>query len=94
MRSGLVESAQTAGRTKTYLGEQYHRIAARRGKRRAAVAVAHSLIVIIYHILASGRSYEDLGYRYFDERDRQCTTQRLVRRLSALGYNVTLDLVA
>jgi len=94
LRSGLVEAAQSAGRTKTYLGEQYHRIAARRGKRRAAVAVAHSLIVIVYYILASERSYEDLGYRYFDERDRVRTTQRLVRRLSALGYNVTLDLVA
>jgi transposase len=94
LRGALVEAAQTAGRTKTYLGEQYHRIAARRGKRRAAVAVAHSLIVIIYHVLSQGRSYEDLGYRYFDERDRQRTTQRLVRRLSALGYTVTLEAVA
>lgn len=91
LRSVLVEAAQAAGRTKTYLSEQYHRIAARRGKRRAAVAVAHSLIVIVYHILAKGRPYEDLGYRYFDERDRQRTTQRLVHRLTALGYNVSLQ---
>lgn len=94
LRSALVEAAQAAGRTKTYLGEQYHRIAARRGKRRAAVAVAHSIVVIIYHVLATGRTYEDLGYRYFDERDRQRTTQRLVRRLVALGYTVSLETAA
>jgi transposase len=91
LRSALVEAAQTAGRTKTYLGEQYHRIAARRGKRRAAVAVAHSIIVIAYHILAARHSYEDLGYRYFDQRDRQRTTQRLVQRLAGLGYSVSLQ---
>jgi len=89
LRSALVEAAQTAGRTKTYLAEQYHRIAGRRGKRRAAIAVAHSIIVIIYHLLAKGSTYEDLGYRYFDERDQQRTTRRLVQRLSALGYTVT-----
>ena len=94
LRTGLVEAAQAAGRTKTYLGEQYHRIAARRGKRRAAVAVAHSLIVIVYHILATERTFEDLGYRYLDERHRQRTTQRLVHRLSALGYTVTLETAA
>lgn len=94
LRSALVEAAQTAGRTKTYLGEQYHRIAARRGKRRAAVAVAHSIIVIIYHLLRESGTYEDLGYRYFDERDRQRTTHRLVQRLSALGYTVTLEAAA
>ncbi len=94
LRTGLVEAAQAAGRTKTYLGEQYHRIAARRGKRRAAVAVAHSLIVIVYHVLATERTFEDLGYRYLDERHRQRTTQRLVHRLSALGYRVTLEAAA
>src|SRR3990172_12659424 len=90
LRSALVEAAQTAGRTKTYLAEQYQRIAGRRGKRRAAIAVAHSIIVIIYHLLAKGSTYEDLGYRYFDERDQQRTTRRLVQRLSALGYTVAL----
>jgi transposase len=90
LRSALVEAAQTAGRTKTYLAEQYHRIAGRRGKRRAAIAVAHSIIVIVYHILAADRPYEDLGYHYFDQRDRQRTSRRLVQRLSALGYTVTL----
>lgn len=94
LRSGLVEAAQAVGRTKTYLGEQYHRIAARRGKRRAAVAVAHSLIVIVYHVLATERTFEDLGYRYLDERHRKRTAQRLVHRLSALGYAVTLETAA
>ena len=91
LRGALVEAAQSAGRTKTYLAEQYHRIAARRGKRRAAIAVAHSIIVIVYHVLDSGRPYEDLGYHYFDQRDRQRTSSRLVQRLSALGYTVTLE---
>jgi len=91
LRSGLVEAAQTTGRTKTYLGEQYHRLAARRGKRRAAVAVAHSIIQIIYHVLADDVTHYELGYRYFDERDRRRTTQRLVHRLSALGFTVTLE---
>jgi len=91
LRGALVEAAQTAGRTKTYLGQQYHRIAARRGKRRAAIAVAHTILVAVYHILARGTAYEDLGPQYFDARDRQRATQRLVRRLSSLGYIITLE---
>lgn len=91
LRSALIESAQTVGRTKTHLGEQYHRIGARRGKRRAAVAVAHSLIIIIYHLLKSGRPFEDLGYRYLDERQAARATQRYVRMLANLGYTVTLE---
>lgn len=91
LRGALVEAAQTVGRTKTHLGEQYHRIGARRGKRRAAVAVAHSLLIIIYHILKTEQPYEDLGRHYFDQRDTHRTTQRLVRRLSSLGYIVTLE---
>jgi transposase len=92
LRTLLVEAGQAAGRTKgTYLGAQYRRLAARRGKKRAAVAVGHSILVIIYHLLTDGRDYEDLGARYFDERDRQRVERRLVRRLEALGYAVTLE---
>jgi transposase len=91
LRTLLVEAAQAAGRTKgTYLGAQYRRLAARRGKKRAAVAVGHSILVIIYHLLTEGREYEDLGAQFFDERDRQRVERRLVRRLEALGYDVTL----
>ncbi len=94
LRTGLVGAAQAAGRTKTYLGAQYHRIAARRGRKRAAVAVAHSIIEIVYYLLTRGGTYQDLGLDYFDRRDQQRTTRRLVRRLEALGYGVTLEAFA
>jgi hypothetical protein len=92
LRSALIEAAQAAGRTRgTYLAAQYHRLAARRGKNKAAVAVGHSLLVIIYHLLRDGTLYQDLGPGYFDERDRQATQRRLVRRLEGLGYRVALE---
>ena len=92
LRSILVEAAQAAGHTKdTYLGAQYHRLVARRGGKKAAVAVAHSIIVIVYHMLRDGTVYEDLGPTYLDLRDRQALERRLVRRLEALGNKVTLE---
>ena len=92
LRVLLVQAAHAAARTKgTYLGAQYRRLAARRGKSRAAVAVGHSILVIIYHLLREGTLYQDLGPGYFDERDRQATQRRLVRRLEGLGYKVTLE---
>jgi transposase len=92
LRTLLVEAGQAAGRTKaTYLAAQYHRLAARRGKKRAAVAVGHTILVIIYHLLKRGTSYQELGGGYFDERDRQAVERRLIRRLEALGHKVTLE---
>jgi transposase len=92
VRAHLVEAAQAASRTKhTYLGAQYHRLAARRGKKKAAVAVAHSILVIAYHLLRDGTPYRDLGVRHFDERDRAAVQRRLVGRLEALGHKVTLE---
>jgi hypothetical protein len=92
LRALLVEAAQAAGRTKhTYLGAQYRRLAGRRGKKRAAVAVGHSILVIIYHLLTEERDYQDLGGQCFDERDRQRVERRLVQRLERLGYTVTLE---
>jgi transposase len=91
LRAALVEAAKAAGRSKkTYLGAQYRRIAARRGAKRAAVAVAHSILAIVYHLLTRHESYHDLGVTYFDERDRQAVERRLVKRLQALGYEVSL----
>ena len=88
----MVEAAQAAGRTKeTYLGQQFRRLAARRGKKKAAVAVAHSLLVIIYHLLKDGTEYQDLGVHYFAERDRQAAQRWLVRRLETLGYTVSVE---
>jgi len=91
LRAALIEAAKAAGRSKkTYLGAQYRRIAARRGAKRAAVAVAHSILVIVYHILTQHEPYHDLGVTYFDERDRQAVERRLVKRLQSLGYEVSL----
>jgi transposase len=88
----LVQAAHAAARTKnTYLAAQYRRLAARRGANRAAVAVAHSILVIAHHLLTRREPYQDLGGNYFDERKRDSVTHRLVRRLEKLGHHVTLD---
>ncbi|MDO8690819.1 MAG: IS110 family transposase [Dehalococcoidia bacterium] len=92
LRSALVEAAQSAAHTKgTYLASQYHRLAGRRGGKRAIMAVAHTILVTIYYMLTRGTTYTDLGGNYFDERDRQATIRRAVRRIEALGYTVTLE---
>jgi transposase len=87
----LVLAANAAARGKnTYLAAQYSRLAARRGKKKAIVAVAHSILVIVYHLLSRQEPYQDLGGNYFDERKRESVTNRLVRRLEKLGYHVAL----
>lgn len=92
LRRTLTLVAHAAGRTKnTYLAAQNHRLAARRGAKRATIAVAHSIIVIIYHVLTNQEPYRELGGNYFDERKRDAVTNRLVRRLGNLGYNVSLE---
>lgn len=92
LRLLLVEAAHAAAHTKnTYLSAQYRRLAARRGKKKAMIAVGHSILVIIYHILDQQVGYEELGGNYFDERDRQATEKQLVRRLEKLGYQVSLQ---
>ena len=92
LRSTLIEAARAAGRSKgTYLAAQYHRLAARRGSKRAAVAVGHTILLIIYRLLSQGDVYHDHGDRYFDERDRHSVERRLVARLEGLGYKVSLD---
>jgi transposase len=93
LRTALVEAAQAAARTKdTYLATQYRRLAARRGAKRAVVAVAHTILVLVYVLLTREQeSYHDLGSHYFDERDRHVVQRRLVRRLEALGYTVSLE---
>lgn len=92
LRRTLTLVAHAAARTKnTYLAAQYHRLAARRGAKRAIIAVAHSIVVIIYHLLTRDEPYQDLGSNYFDERKRDSVTNRLVRRLEKLGYEVALE---
>jgi transposase len=91
LRQALIEAAHGAARSKkTYLGAQYRRLVVRLGKKKAIVAVAHSILVIAYHVLTRREAYQDLGPNYFDEHDRQRVEERLVRRLKRLGYEVEL----
>ena len=95
LRALLVQAAHAGARKQdTYLGAQYRRLAARRGKSRAAVAVGHTILIIAYHLLRDGTDYHDLGSRYFDERDRRAVERRLVHRLEGLGYKVSLQQAA
>jgi hypothetical protein len=92
LRRTLAAVANVAGRTKnTYLAAQFRRIAARRGKGRAIVAVGHSVLVAIYYILSRHEPYRDLGAQYFDEQARDHVQRRLVHRLERLGFAVTLE---
>ncbi len=92
LREMLVEAAWGASHTRnTYLAAQYRRLAARRGAKRAALAVAHTILVIAYHIIQDGTVYQDLGSNYFDERERDRTIRRAVHRLERLGCKVSLE---
>jgi transposase len=92
LRATLVESAQAAARTKgTYLASQYARIKGRHGHNKAIIAVAHSILVITYHILQRQQPYDELGGDYFIERQSKDAYQRrLVNQLERMGYDVTL----
>lgn len=95
LRSALVEAARAAARTKnTYLSSQYHRLAARRGKNRAAVAVAHSILTIAYHIIKRKQPYIELGPTYYEERKRDTVIKQSIKKLESLGYKVTVESVA
>jgi transposase len=91
LRRALIEAAHGAAHTKEkYFQAQYRRLAARRGKQRAAVAVGHSLLVTGYYLITRQETYQDLGANYFDERDREGVKRRAVRRLEKLGFQVQL----
>ncbi len=95
LRRALVQAAHAASRARqTYPGAQYRRLAARRGKKRAAVAVAHTILGIAYHLLARNATYTDLGPDHFDRRDAEAIERQLVKRLERLGNRVTLQKVA
>ena len=92
LRAALAEAAWAASKSKdAYLPALFRRLSARRGKKRAIVAVGHSILVTCYYLLTRGGMYQDLGEHYFDQRDRQNVVRRSVRRLQALGYTVHLD---
>ena len=96
VRRTLAEVANVASRRKgTYLATQFRRIAARRGKGRAVLAVGHSVLVAFYHMLTRHEPYHEpyheLGADYFEGRQREHVQRRLVHRLEHLGYAVTLE---
>jgi len=91
----LTECAWAAARSRdTYLSAQYWRLARRIGKKKAAIAVGHSILVIAWHLLANDCDYADLGGDYFVRRDTDRARQRAIAQLQALGYRVTLEPLA
>jgi transposase len=92
LRTGLTQLAHAAARTEeTYLSALYQRLAARRGKKRAIMAVAHSIVVSAFHMLSRHEPYRELGANYFDECQRTHLVDRLTRRIERLGYHVSLE---
>jgi transposase len=91
----LTQVAHAAARTKgTYLSSQYRRLAARRGSKKAIMAVAHSILVMSYHMILHKKPYREAGADYFDRLKPQVIAKRLVRRLQALGYSIELPVQA
>jgi transposase len=91
LRGTLIEAARAAARTRdTYLAAQYQRVRARRGANRASLAVAHSLLTAVWHMLQTGETYLDPGGDYYTRRDPERTTRRLIAQLERLGHTVTL----
>lgn len=92
LKTTLTECAKVAGHLKnTYFSAQYSRIAARRGKNRATVAVAHTILTIVYHMLKTNAPYQELGPDFFEQRRKAEIVKKSVKRLEAFGYTVTID---
>ena len=92
LKSALFLAATTAARTRgSYLKDKYHRLKARRGAKRAGMAIAHKILIAAYHMLTEGTDYVELGEAYLDKLAEKRITRGLVRRLSNLGYKVTLE---
>jgi transposase len=92
LKKTLAQAAWAASHTKnTYLASQYRRVAGHRGKKRALIAVGHSMLVIFYHMMRSGASYADLGGDFFDRLEPGRLTHYYVKRLERLGHKVTLE---
>jgi len=98
LRSALIEAALGAVRAgrahPNFFAARYRRLAGRRGTRKAAMAVAHSILIAIYHMLRDGAHFEDLGATHWDEHHRESVARRSVHRLQQLGYRVTIEEVA
>jgi len=92
LRRNLCQAAWAASHSKnTYLSAQFRRLAARKGKKRALVAVGHTILVIVFHMLKNHQPYRDLGADYFDRRNAEQIKRSLIRRLERLGLQVTVQ---
>lgn len=92
LKRTLTQAAWAASHTKnSYLASQYRRLAGRRGKKRALIAVGHSILVIFYHLMKSQTPYTDLGVDFFDRLEPKRLIRYYVRRLESLGHKVTLE---
>jgi transposase len=93
LRTSLLEAAWTLSHSRkpTFFTARYRRLAARLGKKRAAVAIAHSLLVAVYHVLKDGVVFQDLGPTYFQHQNRDAIVRRSLHRLEMLGYKVTVE---
>jgi transposase len=91
LKKTLVIAANSASRAKdSYLSALYKRVAARRGSKKAKVAVAHAILIICYFMIMNGTRYEDLGSDYFDKRNKEAVARRSIKRLESLGYRVSI----
>ena len=94
LRETLVICAHSAARTKSsYFYAQFQRIKLRRGAKRAYVAVAHSMLIAIYHILKDGVAFKDLGADYYNQFNKERKKNSFIKKLTALGYNVNITAV-
>ena len=92
LKATLVTAAISASQTKgTYPRDKFHRLKARMSAKRAAVAIAHKILVAVFHILQRAVAFADLGADYLNRLDKHRTARRLIRRLNALGYEVMLQ---
>lgn len=94
LKSALTEAAHSVAASKNYLGAMYRRISARKGRKRAAIVVAHAMLRIAYYLLTRKEMYVDLGEDYFDKQKLGAIVRNSVRRLETLGYNVTISVVS
>jgi len=95
LKGALGIAAMSAARSKnTYLATRYRRLVTRRGPMRAIVAIQHSILTAVWHMLRNGEAYDDLGPDYYARRDPQRTRNRAIRDLESLGYEVVITPVA
>jgi transposase len=92
LKTSLTECAWGASRAKgTYLQARYHRLASRRGKKRATLALAHTILIMAYHIIKENCTYKELGGDFFDRLNEQHLIKRLTSRIETLGYEVKIQ---